>query len=128
MSRRSLSRRYLPTGLFGRSLLIIVTPMVLLQATVSYMLFDRQWESVTGRMARGVSAQIGMIMTTYNNVDREQFAKTLPALTDASFGMRAQVAANEHIPDTESPGYDILRQVFVRELQTRIGRPVWIDA
>ena len=34
MSTRTLYRRYLPRGLFGRSLLIIVTPMVLLQATV----------------------------------------------------------------------------------------------
>src|SRR5215831_15207733 len=76
MSTRSLSRRYLPRGLFGRSLLIIVMPMVLLQAAVSYLLFDRQWESVTLRMARGVSAQIGMIMATYKNVDREQFVRT----------------------------------------------------
>src|SRR5450432_2318826 len=98
MSTRTLSRRYLPRGLFGRSLLIIVTPMVLLQATVSYMLFDRQWESVTARMARGVSAQISMIMTTYKNGDREQFAKTLPTLTDASFGMRAELMPNGHIP------------------------------
>jgi two-component system osmolarity sensor histidine kinase EnvZ len=128
MSTRSLSRRYLPRGLFGRSLLIIVMPMVILQAAVSYLLFDRQWESVTIRMARGVSAQIGMIMTTYKSAGPEKFAKDLPALTDASFGMRASVIPSTHIPDTESPAYDVLRQVFVRELSSRIGRPVWIDA
>src|SRR6185436_3802464 len=128
MSTRSLSRRYLPRGLFGRSLLIIVMPMVLLQAAVSYLLFDRQWESVTGRMARGVSAQIGMIMTTYKSVGPEKFLKDLPALTDVSFGMRAEVLPNTHIPETESPAYDVLRQVFVRELSSRIGRPIWIDA
>jgi len=42
--------------------------------------------------------------------------------------MRAEVIANAHIPETESPAYDVLRQVFVRELSSRIGRPVWIDA
>jgi two-component system, OmpR family, osmolarity sensor histidine kinase EnvZ len=128
MSTRSLSRRYLPRGLFGRSLLIIVMPMVLLQAAVSYLLFDRQWESVTMRMARGVSAQIGMIMTTYRSVGPDKFIKELPALTDASFGMEATVFPGAHLPDTESPAYDVLRQVFVRELSTRIGRPVWIDS
>jgi len=127
MSTRSISRRYLPRGLFGRSLLIIVTPMVLLQAAVSYLLFDRQWESVTGRMARGVSAQISLIMTTYKSVGEDQFAKTLPALSDATFGMRAGLQRNARIPDTESPAYDVLKQVFVRELSSRIGRPVWID-
>ena len=128
MSRRSISRRYLPSGLFGRSLLIIVMPMVLLQAAVSYLLFDRQWESVTVRMARGVSAQIGMIMATYKSVGPDKFAKELPALTDASFGMRANVQPNTRIPDTESQAYDVLKQVFVRELSVRIGRPTWIDA
>ena len=128
MSTRSLSRRYLPSGLFGRSLLIIVMPMVLLQAAVSYLLFDRQWESVTMRMARGVSAQIGMVMATYKSVGPEKFAKELPALTDASFGMRATVLPNTRIPETESDAYDVLQQVFVRELSIRVGRPVWIDA
>ncbi len=125
MRRRSLYRRYLPRGLFGRSLLIIVTPMVLLQATVSYLLFDRQWESVTARMARGVSAQISLIMTTYKGAD--QFAKDLPVLTEATFGMKAALLRNMRIPDTESPAYEVLRQAFVRELSSRIGRPVWID-
>lgn len=102
--------------------------MVLLQAAVSYLLFDRQWESVTMRMARGVSAQIGMVMATYNSVGPVKFEKDLPALTDASFGMHAEVIPNARIPDTESDAYDVLKQVFVRELSVRIGRPTWIDA
>ena len=102
--------------------------MVLLQAAVSYLLFDRQWESVTARMARGVSAQIGMVMATYKTDSPEQFAKDLPALTDASFGMRAALLPNTRIPDTEPLAPDVLQQVFVRELSSRIGRPVWIDA
>ena len=109
-------------------MLIIVTPMVLLQATVSYLLFDRQWESVTARMARGVSAQISLIMTTYNKVGVEQFTKELPELSDATFGMRSSLLPRTRIPDTESPAYEVLQQIFVRELSSRIGRPVWVDA
>src|SRR5664279_3031839 len=109
MSTRSLYRRYLPRGLFGRSLLIIVTPMVLLQATVSYLLFDRQWESVTARMARGVSAQISLIMTTYNKVGVEHFTRELPELSDATFGIRSSLLPRSRIPDTETTAYEVLQ-------------------
>ena len=36
-----LIRRVLPRGLFGRSLLIIVLPMFLLQVFVAYVFFER---------------------------------------------------------------------------------------
>jgi len=34
-------KRVLPRGLFGRSLIIIVAPMLILQAVVTTVLFDR---------------------------------------------------------------------------------------
>jgi len=40
-----LLKRFLPRGLFWRSLLIIVTPVVLLQGVVSYVFFERDLES-----------------------------------------------------------------------------------
>jgi len=47
-----LLKRYMPRGLFWRSLLIIVTPVILLQGVVSYVFFERDLETTTHWMAR----------------------------------------------------------------------------
>jgi two-component system osmolarity sensor histidine kinase EnvZ len=68
-------KRFMPRGLFGRSLIIIVAPMVLLQAIVSYVFFERDLETTTRRMARDVAADIALLIAqedTYPSPLREQ--------------------------------------------------------
>jgi len=67
-------KRFMPRGLFGRSLIIIVAPMVLLQAIVSYVFFERDLETTTRRMARDVAADIALLIAqedTYASPLRE---------------------------------------------------------
>lgn len=118
----------MPRGLFGRSLMIIVMPVVVLQAVVTYMLFDRQWETVTTRISRGVAAQIALFVQSYETLGSERFIEEAPKLGETSFGLKPVLKRGERIPDSESPAYDVLKQVFVRELSARVGRPVWIDS
>ena len=46
-----LLKRWLPRSLFGRSLLIIVLPVALMQAFVTWAFFDAHWQTVTGRLS-----------------------------------------------------------------------------
>jgi two-component system osmolarity sensor histidine kinase EnvZ len=118
----------MPKGLFGRSLIIIVMPVVVLQAVVTYLLFDRQWETVTTRISRGVAAQVALFVQSYETLGPEKFIANAPKLGETSFGLTPSLRLGERIPETESPAYSLLRQVFVNELGSRIGRPVWIDS
>jgi two-component system osmolarity sensor histidine kinase EnvZ len=125
---RGWFRRYMPRGLFGRSLVIIVMPVVVLQAVVTYLLFDRQWDAVTTRISRGVAAQIALFVQSYETLGPEKFAGEATRLRETSFGLVPVIKHGEKIPDSESPAFDVLKQVFVRELASRTGRPVWIDS
>ncbi len=74
-SRRNLIKRALPRSLFGRSLLIIVTPLVLLQIISTWIFYDRHWETVARRLAGGVAGDIAMTvetMTMLSPVDRSR--------------------------------------------------------
>ena len=51
-------RRVLPRGLFGRSLIIIVAPMVLLLGIFTYVFFERDLDMTTRRLARDVAADV----------------------------------------------------------------------
>jgi two-component system, OmpR family, osmolarity sensor histidine kinase EnvZ len=118
----------MPRGLFGRSLVIIVMPVVVLQAVVTYLLFDRQWEAVTTRISRGVAAQIALFVQSYEAFGPERFAGEAARLGELSFGLAITVKPGERIPNSESPAFEVLKQTFVRELAMKTGRPVWVDS
>ena len=118
----------MPRGLFGRSVIMIVMPVVVLQAVVTYLLFDRQWETVTTRISRGVAAQVALFVQSYETLGPEKFIANAPKLGETSFGLAPSLKLGARIPATESPTYRLLKQVFVNELGSSIGRPVWIDS
>ncbi len=58
----ALIKSVLPRGLFGRSLIIIVAPMLILQAIVSYVFFERDLDTTTRRMARDIAADVAFLV------------------------------------------------------------------
>src|ERR1700749_4197856 len=57
-----LIKRALPRGLFGRSLIIIVAPMVILQGIVTYVFFERDVDASTRRLSRDIAADVSLLM------------------------------------------------------------------
>lgn len=51
----------LPRTLFGRSLLILVTPIFLVQIITTYIFFDRHWQKMSDRMAYAIAAEISVL-------------------------------------------------------------------
>jgi two-component system osmolarity sensor histidine kinase EnvZ len=56
-------KRFLPRGLFGRSVIIIVAPMVLLLGVVTYIFFERDLDATTRRLARDVAGDVALLVT-----------------------------------------------------------------
>jgi two-component system osmolarity sensor histidine kinase EnvZ len=55
-------KRFLPRGLFGRSLLIIVAPMVLLLGILTYVFFEINLDTTTRALARDVAADVALLV------------------------------------------------------------------
>jgi len=51
-------KKLLPKTLFSRFLLIIITPVIILQALSIYMFYERHWDRVTRRFAHNVSMDV----------------------------------------------------------------------
>ena len=60
-SLRTLPKRLLPKTFFGRFLMIIVTPVLLLQLIVGFVFFDRHWTAMSSRLAFAVAGEIELI-------------------------------------------------------------------
>jgi two-component system osmolarity sensor histidine kinase EnvZ len=123
---RGILRRFLPRGLFSRSLIIIVTPVMLLLVLVTYLLMERQWQTVSLRMARSVASNVAMLVTAHEKA-RASAPDLSVALAEAG-GLSLTVRPGETLPASEPPAEDLLQQVFVRELSGTIKRPVWVDS
>jgi two-component system, OmpR family, osmolarity sensor histidine kinase EnvZ len=75
------SRKFFPKTLFGRSLVIILIPVLILQFVLIYFFYERHWEDVGRRLALALGGQISFIIDTLqeNNFSKysikEQFNK-----------------------------------------------------
>ena len=52
----------LPQSLYGRALMIIVTPLILLQVITAWIFYDRHWDTITWRLASALAGDIQHIM------------------------------------------------------------------
>ena len=90
-------KRFLPRGLFGRSLIIILAPMVLLQGIVSYVFFERHIDTSMRRMARDIAADTAFLTAiedTYTSPERER----LRALAARQLQFHVEFLPDRHIP------------------------------
>src|ERR1019366_4404756 len=58
-------KRLTPSSLFGRSLLIIVLPIALMQIAVTYVFFDAHWQTVNSHLTEGLAGDVALVLQTY---------------------------------------------------------------
>src|SRR5579864_9144706 len=61
-SHRRWFKRVLPRSLFGRSLIIIILPLVLAQLFATWIFYDRHWATVERRLATDVASDIAFAL------------------------------------------------------------------
>jgi len=54
--------RVFPRSLFSRALLIVIMPLVILQAVLAYIFYERHWDSVTRWLAVGFAGEVGLVV------------------------------------------------------------------
>lgn len=54
--------RVVPRTLFSRSLLIVILPLLILQAVLTYVFYERHWDSVTRWLAVGLAGEVGLMV------------------------------------------------------------------
>ena len=114
-------RRFLPRGLFWRSFIIIVAPIVLLQAIIAYVFFERDVDTTTRRLARDVAADMAMLVALEDNSqgpDREH----LRALAARQFGYRIRVLPGQDLPPHQGRLTSNIEIALDDILEQRIGR------
>jgi two-component system osmolarity sensor histidine kinase EnvZ len=120
-------KRVLPRTMFGRSLMIIVIPLILLQAIATWVFYDRHWAAVSWRLSAAVAGDIGLLIDALKLADSPaQTAKLLErakAQTDLDIAIGRAKTLPPALPMTGWLIEDQLNQA----IQSRVNLPFRID-
>lgn len=120
--------RRMPKGLFTRTLLIIITPLVVMQAVLAFVFMERHYNLVTQRLSDAVVRDIAMIVRlTEASRSEEEFQK-ITEMARADVGLAITLLPPEPLPPPRpKPFFDILDRYLSQQVASRIGKPFWID-
>src|SRR6516162_7912062 len=124
---RGWIKRVLPRTMFGRALLIIVVPLVLLQAIATWIFYDRHWAAVSWRLSAGVAGDIALLIETVQgaspNTDVARLLERAASLTD----LDVQLASGETLARRLPSGRTLLEYQLTQAMRGRVNFPFDIE-
>lgn len=93
--------RHLPEGLYPRSLIIIIVPMVVLQSLMIYFVLEQHWSEVTKQLSRAVARDMAFVVAVYENSDKSPDAlKDLERLANQHLKLGLTVLPRTKLPES----------------------------
>lgn len=122
--------RHLPEGLFARSLIILVAPVVLLQTIMTGLILDRHFEEVTRLLARSFARDVGLLIQIYEDSDRSAVSvQRIEHMANEVLALGLTIEKDSSLPaPLPAPLYSRVDQRLTRELRIETGKPFWIDS
>lgn len=78
-------KRYLPKSLFGRFLLIIIVPTIVVQLVATYMFYERHWSGVRKHMIRSIIGDITYVSQTLNMAASHEVKQKIQTINNALY-------------------------------------------
>ncbi len=122
----NLIKKILPRTLFYRSLIIVATPMILLQLIITIVFFDSLWIKANKGMTRSL---VGEVKTLYDVYQSEQEQKHMILdLYNKNFDFVVKFKENKLLPSKSTERwYSPIDRSLRRELKPAFGNSYWFD-
>ena len=121
-------KNILPQTLFGRALLIIVTPLILMQAISTFIFFDRHWDTMTRRLAHTLAGDIAFIVDSLTPLPKQLDLNQIFLKADDILHIRLTYSPEEILVKKKAfQQWDRVRKSLQDALKERVRRPFSID-
>ncbi|NLH83521.1 MAG: HAMP domain-containing protein [Phyllobacteriaceae bacterium] len=128
---RRFARRladHMPKGLYGRSLLIVILPMLILQSVVAYVFMERHWRLVTGRLSEALARDVAAVIDVIETWPQDPDWRIVGSIAERDLGFTVTVLPGTTLPPPmPKPFFSLLDSALSEEIGNRIHRPFWID-
>ena len=121
-------KKILPKRLFYRSLIIVATPIILLQIIITVVFFDSLWIKANKGMTRSLVSEIRTLYDVYKNPDTKQKQEII-SLYNQNFDFVISFKENQILPqETMERWYSPMDRSLRRELKSSFGNSYyWFD-
>ena len=118
----------MPKGLYARALIIIITPIVLLEGVVAFVFMERHWQSVTRRLSEATARDIAAVIELYKVDNRADDYRRLIDIARDNLDLSMQVLPATDLPTAQpKPFFALLDRTLSNEIRKQIDQPFWID-
>jgi two-component system osmolarity sensor histidine kinase EnvZ len=121
-------KRLLPATLFGRSLLIIVLPVAIMQIAVTWVFFDAHWTTVNSRLSEGLAGDIAWAVASLRDDPSPEGLATLSQRAEESLSLSIVLQPGRTLPTGRRPSlFASLDRSLQTALSERLDAPFWFD-
>ena len=122
-------KKFLPKTLLGRTLLIIVTPLILLQLVSATVFYETHWTKVSRGLARGLAGDISSLIELLHRDHSPQGIAAIRELAARNMSLVVNLEYNQilaNVQEEQSGG--IVDKMFIRSLRESVKRPFKVDS
>jgi two-component system osmolarity sensor histidine kinase EnvZ len=122
--------RHLPTGLYTRSLIIVIAPIVLLQTIMAGIILERHWDNVTKVLGRSLAREIGLVTDLYDRSDKSEAAiREIEFVANKRLRLGLEISRGGVLPPPiDRTLYSLVDDKMTKYLERETGRPFWINS
>ena len=121
-------KRALPRGLLGRSLLIIIVPLVILQVVSGIVFYDRHWANVSRHRADALAGDVAIIMELLREKGRITREESLFDMAHRALDLTVRYEKEGILTNELVAPRGNLEKTLGRSLQQIVQRPFLIDS
>ncbi len=122
-----LIKKILPKGLFYRSLIIVATPIILLQIIITIVFFDSLWIKANKGMTRSLVGEIRTLYDVHINEDSKT-QKSIRNLYNKNFDFVISLKENKPFPEKiDERWFSPMDRSLRRELKSAFKSKYWFD-
>ena len=123
----ALIKRVLPKSLLGRSLMIVVMPLVLLQVVSAFIFYESHWDKVSLSLARGLAGDIAVVIEVMREDPTPEGHARAFQIADHHMQIRARFEEGAILPNTPSEDNGVLEAVVDKAMADFVARPYRLD-
>ena len=116
-------KKIFPSGLYTRSLIIIIAPIVILQAILTFVFLERHWQLVTKKLSSSVVSEIGMMMDMQKNNDLIEISSNAKKFYDINL----RLLTNQRIDNDFRLPANLVEKTLSQELQNNLNNKYSIE-
>jgi two-component system, OmpR family, osmolarity sensor histidine kinase EnvZ len=121
----------MPKGIYARSLLIVILPMVILQTVITYVFMERHWQLVTHQLSTALTQDIAAVIDIYNSYPQDKNYETLTRIAQERMKIDIEFLPKGPLPPALPKPFfsivDIALPNLSSEIRKQIGKPFWVD-